>query len=230
MKTRLKVTGIYDQTSFSLLQEEGINLFGFDFRVRSFNFLQQHNFLELLKANYQTNFHFDLIFQDEKDFVIQKMVDDLSETLSKMGKTKDHMDHFSLHFTDAKGKEFYDSFKTPYVWEYHPMEDLNKLATSEYLKGIILPYELLSEYNTSGEFHQFVAKFLKSLSNNGSRKGISLGLKMDWKSDLFPSLNEFLVFDYWQIDINSNIETSYRQISKDQLKLSVGEVRKGLTP
>lgn len=228
MKARLKVTGIYDQTSLNLLQEEGIKLFGFDFRARSFNFLQQYAFFELLNTSYQSNFKFDLIFQNEKDFIIQKMVDDLKEKLLELGRTKESLSHFNLHFTDVKGVEFYDSFKTPFIWEFHPMEDLVKLAHSSYLKGIVLPYDYLLDLHQKGEFHTFVADFLKKLSKAGIRKGISLGLKLNWSADPFPSLTQFLVFDYWQVSINSTLETSYRKISPDLVKSSLGEVRKSI--
>ncbi|TNE98703.1 MAG: hypothetical protein EP326_09415, partial [Deltaproteobacteria bacterium] len=66
-----------------LLTKEGVSSFGFDFRVRSFNFLQQYSFLELIEKNFQTNHQYDLIFQDEKDFVIAKMIADLDEQLKK---------------------------------------------------------------------------------------------------------------------------------------------------
>ena len=229
MNARIKITGVYDQNSIDLLIKEGVTFFGFDFRVRSFNFLQQYCFLELIEKNFQTNFQYDLIYQDEKDFIIAKMIDDLDQILKKSGHHLREMDNFRLHFTDAKGKDFYDSFKMPYIWEYHPMEDLDKMAKSEYLKGIILPYDLLSDYHARGEFHQFVAKFLKTLGAGGSRKNISLGLKCEWNTDFFPSLSEFLAFEFLQLPIDSSIEQSYRHISADLLKMSVGEMRKSLT-
>lgn len=230
MNARLKITGVYDQKSIDLLEKEGVTSFGFDFRVRSFNFLQQYSFLDLIENNFQTNFQYDLIYQDEKDFIISKMIDDLDQLLNKSGHNLRQMENFRLHFTDAKGKEFYDSFKMPYIWEYHPMEDLDKMAKSEYLKGIVLPYDLLSDYHLKGEFHQFVANFLKKLAAGGQRKNISLGLKCDWKTDFFPSLSEFLAFEFLQLPIDSTIEESYRHISPDLVKSSVGEMRKSLTP
>ena len=229
MNTRLKITGVYDQKTMDLLTKEGVISFGFDFRVRSFNFLQQYSFLELIEKNFQTNNQYDLIFQDEKDFVIAKMIADLDEQLKKGGHNLKDLNNFTLHFTDAKGVEFYDSFKMPYIWEYHPLEDLQKMAQSEYLKGISLPYDLLEDYQALGKFHQFVAEFLKSLSRGGARKNISLGLKCNWKSDFFPSLNEFLVFEYLQLPVDSTIEESYRHISPDLVKSSVVEMRKTFT-
>jgi len=229
MNTNLKVTGLYDQKSIELLSKEGITSFGFDFRVRSFNFLQQYSFLELIEKNFQTNHKYDLIYQDEKDFIIAKMIADLDEQLKNSGHILKELDNFTLHFTDTKGREFYDSFKMPYIWEYHPMEDLDKIAKSEYLKGIVLPYTLLEEYHVRGEFHQFVAEFLKKLSAGGTRKKISLGLKCEWKTDFFPSLNEFLVFEHLQLPVDSTLEESYRHISSDLVKSSIGEVRKSIT-
>ncbi len=229
MNTRLKVTGVYDQQTMDLLTKEGVTSFGFDFRVRSFNFLQQYSFLELIEKNFQTNFNYDLIYQDEKDFVIAKMIADLDEQLKKSGHSLKALNNFTLHFTDAKGRDFYDSFKMPYIWEFHPMEDLEKMAQSEYLKGIVLPYNLLEDYQAQGSFHQFVADFLRKLSGGGVRNKISLGLKCEWKSDFFPSLNEFLVFEYLQLPVDSTIEQSYRHISPELVKSSVGEVRKTFT-
>ena len=76
---KLRIEGVYDIRTVQYLKGQGIEDFSFDFRPKSFNFLQQYRFFEIIERCFHKNLRFFLKYQNEKDFIVQKMLNDIKE-------------------------------------------------------------------------------------------------------------------------------------------------------
>ena len=70
MDKAIRIDGIYDNETLKTARSLGVGLFNFDFRPKSFNFLQQHSFLDMLKEGVFSSENLFMHFANEKDFVI----------------------------------------------------------------------------------------------------------------------------------------------------------------
>ena len=66
MEGRFRVEGIYDKRTLQRLQDLNLKDLSFDFRPRSFNFLQQHTFMEIVE-NISTEDRLYLHFENEAE-------------------------------------------------------------------------------------------------------------------------------------------------------------------
>lgn len=110
----LRMEGIYDLRTILHLKNLNINCFSFDFRPRSFNFLQQYKFFEILQEEYSKELCFFLRYENEKDFVIQKMLTDLKDFFFKNNlsiKNNNNLSNTSLIVDDHK--DIYDNNDDP---------------------------------------------------------------------------------------------------------------------
>ncbi len=204
MSKLVKVAGVYDKRTIQRLKEVGVGQFSFDFRARSFNFLQQHSFMELQKE-LDLDEEIFLHFENEADFVIQKIVDDLKAERSTKNVT--------LEFSDINSVEFYDSFKKPFVWHYNfDSKELDTLNKSKYLQGIVLKFSDLLKLHEDGVLHNFCNNFHSLFIDLLSREDFKLTLELDWDSNLFASISELFDFDLIAIPISNKVEICYRNV------------------
>jgi hypothetical protein len=219
MNVDKKINGLYDSRTIKRLKELGCSKFCFDFRVRSFNFLQQHQFLSILDDVYSTSDEITLRYENEADFVIQKMVDDLKE-VEKIN-TKHNI---VLEFSDDLGPDFYDQFETPYYWHYSKGVKLSKIKKAKFLKGIIIPFSILEEAHEDDQYYNFVNNFHSMFVSPERENKLDIGLDIDWTSNLLPSLTEFFDFSFLSISINDKVESCFRNVNLDKLSTSYGRI------
>lgn len=144
-KKTLRVEGIYDQETLKNLIEMGIEHFCFDFRAKSFNFLQQYKFLDFLRENYQHHHTYYLRYEGERDFIIQKMIDDL--------KLEYNWVNFYLEFSGGEPLPFVEQYSLDFYYHAgsdlfrHPqqIQELDRILKSKKLKGIVLHDPMLLE-------------------------------------------------------------------------------------
>ena len=96
MEKTIRVDGIYDLKTLETARSLGLNLFQFDFRPKSFNFLQQHVFLDMLSKGVLSSETFFLRYSNEKNFVIFKMLEDLKSMIP----LEKNSDQVFLEFSD----------------------------------------------------------------------------------------------------------------------------------
>ncbi len=210
MTNQLKVTGIYDRKTLKMLNTAGVNKVGFDFRVKSFNFLQQYLFLELMESSYQPFSKYYLQYQDEADFVIQKMIDDLFQQVEIQRSDNS----IFLEFSDIKSAQFYDQFKLPFCWHFQDFDGLIEVIRSQYITGIVVGYQLLEHLHKSENLDEFVTAFKRITKS----KKLELTLAIDWDADIFPSISEYINFDIHSFAINQKTEISYRNVDMIAVK------------
>ena len=79
MTQNFKIEGIYDQRTLKLLKAKGLRNFGFDFSPKSFNFIQEHVFLNELIPLLDPLDRIHLHFIRSNDPMIVKVIADLQK-------------------------------------------------------------------------------------------------------------------------------------------------------
>lgn len=226
MSKLLKLAGIYNQDLIQLGVEREVYHLGFDFRPRSPNFLQEYAFKDLIEKNFDHRMKFYLHYQDEKDFMIKRMAEQINESLQKIGREKEFLNNFYLQLSDVRELSFYKSLPLKFIWEYHPLGDIHRILSLENNSGLCLPYGLVREAKEKGELEELVMKILRAKQNRAQGNDFQITLQMDWDSDPMFSLSEFLDIDMIELPINNMVETSYRNIDVSRITSGLNDFKK----
>lgn len=218
MERVLRIDGIYSGDTLKELNSFGISSFSFDFRPRSFNFLQQHSFMDIIEQNLKYSNEYFLRFANEQDFVINKFIYDLNDFLTTSGNMSLGKECFFLEFSGGEDHSFCNQFKMPYSWHFHPARDWKSHLSSDFMRGIVFPYSYLHELHEKGAFLDFVTRMLPEFLAMMSETKIKMALEIDWDSNIFPSIEEYFNFDFWSLPINSKIEHSFRNTDLQKVK------------
>ena len=228
MTERIKIDGIYDLRSIERLEGLGIIDIGFDFRPKSFNFLQQYRFLELFCDNFLPENRYYLHFSNEKNFVIMKFLADILNVMSG-SVLFDLNRNIILEFSDTKDYAFYDQFKVPYLWHYSIDYKLTELLDkSQYLKGMIIPYSILKQHHIEGSLYSFIQTLLQIIFERKSNTEFLFLLSLDWDSDIFPSVFELIDFDIISFQINRKVELCYRNVDWNVASEGIVQFRRNM--
>jgi len=218
MGSRIKIDGTYNQNTITMLEELKINDFSFDLRPKSFNFIQEHVLLDILKAIYRPWNRYYLHFENEKEYVIEKILHDVQELVVKSGNSTDLVENIFLEFSDGLALHYYESFKTPYLFHLDERHRLEDLKAGKYLRSINFSYSYLHHLQQSGKLGEFVGGFLKQLKRMEPPLKMELMLSMDWNDDPFFSLFHYFQFNVISFPLNQKVELSYRNIDYELLK------------
>lgn len=169
--------------------------------------------LEILNQ-VQTHCIYDLHFQNEKDFVIQNIVEKIKSQQGDIWL----QNHIGLEFSDNQSGEFYNSFGLPFVWHFQPQVDFSDILSQPNFQGFVLSFHYLEGLHSAGKLQQFIADFYKSIKHD---KPIQFFLLGEWNSDFFPSLFDYFQFDLVDVSIDSKIETCYRNVDQNELEKSI---------
>ncbi len=207
MSPKIRIDGVYDHTTFNHLSNLGIEDFLFDCRPLSFQFIQQHCLNDIL-IEYQRPFqNYYLQFSDEKDFVIEKLLRDLKETLQNPQEEKKEV---FLEFSGQEEVEFMESFQTPFYKQIENTTYLRPLLSSLYLKGLVFPFSYFEELKANNELDWFQDYFEQEVAQLPS---LDIILKLDWDDNVFGSLFDRFPFKQVSFPINANVESAYRQVN-----------------
>ena len=216
MNRRIKIEGVYDRETLSVLREESIADIAFDFRPKSFNFLQLHVLLDILKEYYSPKARYGLHFCNESRLAIEKITTDLKEVLSLPQETWNQC--FYLEFSGRESSQEMDSFSMPFYWHYRAEKDMASILNCHFLKGIVLDYGFLRQLHEHNRAYHFIQTFRPSVSSLLQEREGELVLKRDWESNVFPSLYDLLDFSVISLPINNRIEFSYRNVDTKKMK------------
>lgn len=208
MMKSLRISGVYDQETLKLLCSQNIYDIGFDQRPTSFNFVQGHVVEECLQSEYKTNAYFH--FANEKEFIINSFLERMRKYCSSEKKNY-------LEFSDEMPLEYYESFKTPFVWHFKKTSDYQKILKSKWLSALSLDNDFLNELERTNELFSFLNELFKSIKENNKK----IELSLNWNSDISNSLLDFYHFDSIHFEINPLIETTYRHIDIGLLSSSI---------
>ena len=207
---RIRIDGIYDKRTLASIFNHQVIDYQFDLRPRSFNFIQEHKLLDIIMnvdnlLLGRPSFRYFLHFAGEQDYVITKLASDVKKVIKQN-------DAIILEFSDAKEVDFYDSFGTPYFCHYHPLMKLGSFLASPYFSGLVVPYSHLEGLHEQGMFHNFVKNLLQVSFGALESGKMELVLALDWDSNVFPSIYDFLDFSLVSLPINNKVEVCYRNV------------------
>ena len=207
LEPKLKFNGIYDKRTVKFLNENNVYNFSLDFRPRSLNFIQIHLAQQIVKSNETSNFFLE--FENEKEFVISKVLREISDLVPE-GK-------LYLEFSDHLESKFYEQFNCPYYLHIDSLAKINsEYLSGRNLKGVIFDGKFLASQHLNGSFSSLINNFYSIVKARSI--DLELCIFKDWTLDLFPSIEAYFDFDKVCLPINSNIEKCFRNVDLNKIK------------
>jgi len=210
MESQFRLEGIYNTQSLSFFMSFGVKEWSFDFRPKSFNFIQQYVFndcINLLQNSLATH-SVSMRFLNEKDFMVDKIVNDLKEISP--------LKNITFELSETSDVAHAERNKIPFYWHYNFRLD-SAVYQNPLLKGIILSAADCQRMQESNTLGRFIIEFSK-LKTEGMFKNQELILHFDWTQELMSSVLDFLPIDAFSLPINHQIETGYRQVNQELFK------------
>jgi hypothetical protein len=220
MSEQIRAQGIYDTRTMTFLEEKNIPYVGLDFRPKSFNFLPQYKFFEIVENSKNLNSKLCFHYCDEQNFVIQKMIDDIQNGYEGARPCGLKHGDYLLEFSDVQETSYYNSFKTDFYWHYKPISEFKDILKSNYLKGIVLDFKFLKELHEENNFHNFVNNFYQLFLER--KDTVKLILEVDWDDDIFPSIWNFFDFSIISLPVNNKVEVCYRNVDLNKFSQYLG--------
>ena len=214
MKQKIRLEGIYDDAIFNVTKEKNVSEYSFDFRPKSFNFIQKYQFEEIMVKHYLSTNHHYLHFCNEKDYVIKRVIEDLRNLL---GQPLTKQNNIFLEFSDNQTAAWYDHFDLPIYWHYNSCKNIENILNARNLQGIVLNFKFLNDYCAHEYLDQFAVFFYHQVQKTHLKDNLQLIFSIDWDSNIPPGIQEYFDFDLISLPINSKIEISYRKINYDLL-------------
>lgn len=215
MTQNFKIEGIYDQRTLKLLKARGLRNFGFNFSPKSFNFIQEHIFLNDLIPLLDPSDRIHLHFTRSNDPMIPKVIEDLG----KVGIQKENI----YIDSDEWDKEALN-LGINYYLNYYPELDLS-LCNSPQFSGLIFNFSFFEELHHKGVLKNFIMNFYTHFKNYLTEDK-QIILHVDWSDNVFPSLFDYLDFDLMSFSINSKIEICYRNVDLKKLTTEMDLIEK----
>ncbi len=200
-----RIEGIYNQDTIKHVSLLGIKSWLFDFRPKSFSFIQQYRFLEILEKSGEFAENIFMLFNREKKETLESFLDIVSKVATK----KEVMGKLKLEFDDFLDNDDFDRYGVPFYLRVNRSISFENLKKYKYCEGLVLDFKYLSSLHETDE----LLFFAQNLSNfRESHSLMKLILSADWDSNLFHSLDELIPFNYLSMPINSKVESSYRTV------------------
>ncbi len=218
MQTALKIEGIYDTRTLKYLKSQGIKNYGFDFSPKSFNFIQEHVFLEQLVPLLGTNDKISLSFSRSNDPMIAKVLQDLKKSGFDLNNTSVVCDEWSITPMDS-GYNYY--------LHYTPSLKLEMLASKNF-RGLIFSYNFFAEMHEKQILNSFMANFYTRFGKLIDHKETLM--RVEWGDNIFPSLLDIFDIDQLSFAINSEIESCYRNVDLKKLDSEMEHLKKKKSP
>lgn len=211
----LKIEGIYDQRTLKLLKDKGLRDFGFNFSPKSFNFIQEHVFLNELVPLLEPKDRLHLRFTRSNDPMIEKVIKDTTAS----GIARENIYIECDEWSDSPEK-----LGVHYYLNHHSQLDLNQ-CKGDMFAGIIFDFSYFEELHSRGVLNNFITNFYTHFTKVLT-KDKKIILKADWNNNIFPSLFDYFDFDLLSLSINSKIEVCYRNVDLNKLTKEMDLIEK----
>jgi hypothetical protein len=205
---KFKFDGIYDSRTLVELKTQGVDHFCFDFNPKSFCFIQERVFLDLLKNHISDFDKVFLHFSSNKDFMVIKIHE---EILKIRGNLKNIYFEFDEYFLESNLPN-----NLNFLLLYQPSIFLHTKKLDG-LAGFIFPYNLLEEVNKNTNIVQFYGNFFNHFKNYDLDSKLIV-LRLNWDDKINSKCVEIFDFNLVSFPINSEIEICYRNIDLAKLK------------
>ena len=209
MKFILK--GICNASTILQTQHSDLSQLGFDLRPRSFNFTQGQNIKVMLEQT-STDQDISLLFEDEKDFVVKEVSEDISTSL-KIGQK------LFLEFTGKTPLAELEKLQKDYIWHYHDQERIRNIADTKFLKKIVIRHNDLEYLNSRGELYGFFHLFSDYFDK------VIIEIQVDWNTEIIYSMFEHFNLPIISVEITNLIETSYQNPNCDLINTFIKTIK-----
>ncbi len=196
--------GITNNQLLEGLKLSSVSQYTFDLRPKSFNFTQAYNIKNLITNNPQST-RYSLWFENEKDFIITELYNDIKSSLKEQ-------DQLLLEFSGETSLADLEKFELPYIWHYHAGEKIKNISFCKNLKRIVFHHADLEEYHRGGELHGFF-----NLFSDYTNK-IYFEIQANWDSQIILSIFDFFTIPMLSFEINSQVELSYQNPDVELIK------------
>lgn len=202
MKTHFALAGLYNAQNLKWLESIGHTKFELDLRPRSFQFLPHYQAHEIM-GQADSRSQFRIHFQNEHDLLVQKFIDDCT------------FKNVSYLFSGERDATIVQKIKKPFYIEVgneskELLESVFQSANRNF-KGLVIDYgHLHFELMNSRITHLLTV--LEKLKAAGE---IELGLRLKFNEDIAPSVWDMFNFDFYSLEMSSQVEVGYRQFSKE---------------
>ena len=216
---KFKFDGVYDLRTLKELKNQGIDHFCFEFNPRSFNFIQERVFLDLLVNVLNETDKIFLHFTSNKDFMAIKIY---QEILLKRGNLINIFYEFDEYFEEIDLPPDLNFYVV-----YSPSIFLIKSNLSQ-LIGFIFPYSLLDLVSKESNLIHFYSNFFMHFKLQEFDSKILI-VKLDWNEIPNPKLFDVFDFNIISFPLNSDIESCYRNVDLNKLKSQFDNKKKIFT-
>ncbi len=217
MNLEFKIDGIYDSRTFVNLLSQDLNYFSFDFRPRSFSFIQEQVFLNEFLIKFKPDHKIFLKFPVSNDPMIFKIINELS---SRKFNLKNIFFEFDYLFESFDPKFFPYNFIVNFFnnvnFSNYDLVNFSGLTFDTNGMNFLEDNESLKSFASN-----FYIRFNKYLSAN-----FLMIYNIDW--DILPkqSLLDILDFNILSLPINSTFEICYRNVNLPKLSSGIDLIKK----
>lgn len=208
MVNKVRIDGIYDQRTLKHLKLCGIKSFCFDFSPKSFNFIQEHVFLEQIIPQLSDTDRIFVHFNRSNDPMINKLTDDVLKTGFNLSNLYFEFDEWATDMVPAH-------FKYNYLLHFSSDQDTAKGIGKNFC-GFTFDFSFFEDLFQKNLMHQFSSNFYTRFGTKINESHFLI-LKMRWKSNIIASLFDFFEFNLLTMPINSDIEICYRNVDLKKL-------------
>lgn len=217
MESKIRVEGIYDQRTLKHLKLSGVKDFYFDFSPKSFNFIQEHIFLDLLLKLIDSTDRIFLHFNRSNDPMIKKLANDIQNLGFSFENIIFEIDEWSI---DLLPKDF------PYLYVLNYSHDVELLKTiNSNFSGFYFDFNSLEDLHRKNLINNYANNFHTRFHSFLNEKKMLI-LRIDWQSNLLISALDLFDFNLISLPINSNIEVCYRNVDLKKITTEMEILKK----
>lgn len=217
MAYRVRIEGIYDLRTLKHLKQNQLKDFCFDFSPRSFNFIQEHVFLDQLVPLLGTRDRIFVHFARSNDPMITKLVGDLKKAGVDLGQVFFEIDEWSTEIIP-------DNFEYNYVLHYSSDLDISKSIGKKFC-GLVFEFSFFEDLFHKNLITRFSTNFYARFHPFLSESHFMI-LKMQWNTNVISSLFDLLDFNLISMPISPDIEVCYRNVDLNKLSIEMDMLKK----
>jgi|GEM_PF-2904640 len=215
MVSKIRIDGIYDKRTLNFLEEKGNFHVAFDTRPKSLNYIQEYRLIDMLKGCNSRSI--TLIIDSFSKEMISRCIGEIGKVFSGT---------ISLEVRGLLPFNL-NELKTPFAVDYELFEGREDTFRGDYFKGYSIDYLYLDRLYHNGKFGDWIQKFF--ISNRDISLNMEVNIRMDWDSDIFPSLSEYFDFATYSLPIGDKVETCYRNADLRKIENNITFVKKHLS-
>lgn len=217
MAYRVRIDGIYDLRTLNHLKQTELRDFCFDFSPRSFNFIQEHVFLEQLAPVLNESDRVFFHFNRSNDPMVLKLAEDSRKAGLRPETLFFEFDEWSAEINS-------EEFPHNYILHYSGEQSFPK-SFGKNFRGFTFDFSYLEDLFHKNLLTRFSSNFYTRF---GTRMDDShfLVLKMQWSSNIISSLFDLFDFELISLPIGPDIEICYRNVDLKKLSKEMTMLKK----